>query len=238
MKPHLSSRTSAIGVALLAGLATQAAIVQPPTGRVLSDATSAGPQTLRNAVRQALTDARVTRTETGVTGVPSVQYSENFDSVCAAGSPPSPYAPPAGFIVHNVDGRTPAANVSYVTSAWVVREDFIIGPTTNCAMFSTSWYSPAGAADDWAVLPVQVTPTANTRLSWEGLAPDALYPDGYEVRYSTTGTNPADFLANAPLMTVPAEAATWTARNTSLGAQAGTPNTSPSATTATTSSCS
>ena len=224
MKSHLSSRIpSAIGVALLAGIATQPAIAQPPPARILSETTTTPPQTLRNAVRQALSETRTTRTEVGPTGAPSVQYSENFDSVCAAGSPTQPYAPPAGFTVHNVDGRTPAANVAYVTSAWVVREDFIVGPTTNCAMFSTSWYSPAGAADDWAVLPVQVTPTANTKLSWEGFAPDAAYPDGYEVRYSTTGTNPADFLANAPLLTVPAESAAWTPRSISLGTQAGTP---------------
>jgi len=150
-------------------------------------------------------------------------FFEDFNSVCAAGAPATPYLPPAGWTVHNVDARTPAGSVSWVTSAWVVREDFVSPTANNCAIWSTSWYSPAATADDWAVIPVQVTPQAATRLRWSELAPDALYPDGYEVRYSTAGTAPADFLLNPALLTVPAGASAWTSREISLAALAGTP---------------
>ncbi|ODU42074.1 MAG: hypothetical protein ABS96_29050 [Lysobacteraceae bacterium SCN 69-123] len=64
---------------------------------------------------------------------------------------------------------------------------------------------------------------ASTRLRWSDLAPDASYPDGYEVRYSTAGTAPADFLLNPALVTVPAAPSVWTNREISLAALAGTP---------------
>jgi hypothetical protein len=150
-------------------------------------------------------------------------FFEDFNSVCAEGAPAAPYSPPAGWRVDNVDGRTPAANVSWVSSAWVVRERFTTSVANDCAIWSTSWYTPAGAANDWAVIPLQVTPQASTRLRWSDLAPDASYPDGYEVRYSTAGTAPTDFLLNPPLLTVPAAPSVWTNREISLAALAGTP---------------
>src|SRR5690606_281463 len=58
---------------------------------------------------------------------------------------------------------------------------------------STSWYSPAGTADDWITSPSFVVPAGNPFLIWEEYAPDAQYADGYEVRISTTGNTTADF---------------------------------------------
>lgn len=150
-------------------------------------------------------------------------YFEDFNSVCAAGAPAAPYLPPAGWTLHDVDARSPNGQVSWVSSAWVVRERFTTSAPNDCAIWSTSWYTPEGAADDWAVIPVQVTPLASTRLRWSDLAPDASYPDGYEVRYSTAGTAPADFLLNPALVTVPAAPSVWTNREISLAALAGTP---------------
>ena len=161
---------------------------------------------------------------------PNILFSVNFDSDCSQDppapppSPPSPFATPLGFTVTNADMRTPAGAVAYVTDAWIVREDFSFN-VTDCAMFSTSWYNPAGAADDWAAFPAaSFTPTDNTQLRWNAITYDPDYPDGYEVRYSTAGTTPANFLANPPLFTIGAENTNWTARSLMLpAALAGTP---------------
>lgn len=162
----------------------------------------------------------------------NILFSVNFDADCSQDppapppSPPSPWPAPLGFTVHNVDGRTPAGAVSYVNQAWIVREDFAFN-VADCVMFSTSWYSPAGAADDWAAFPTAaagpIVPTASTRLRWNAVTYDASYRDGYEVRYSTAGTAVADFLANPVLFSTPAENTAWTARELSLAALAGTP---------------
>ncbi len=140
-------------------------------------------------------------------------FEETFGTVPAGPSDPLP----AGWTAINADGLTPAANVSYVTDAWVVREDFVIDPTDAVAI-STSWYSPAGQADDWAITPPIVL-TANNSLSWEGYAPDPAYPDGYEVRLSTTTPTVAGM--TTLLATIPAEAQVWTQRSADLSAFAG-----------------
>ena len=126
---------------------------------------------------------------------------------------------PSGWGRINNDGLTPHPNVAYVTDAWIVREDFINDPNDSVA-FSTSWYTSPGTSDDWMYTPA-VSPTLATTLSWEGNAPDPAYPDGYEVRVSTTFPTVGGFLANPPLVTVPAENSTWTPRSVSLAPYAG-----------------
>lgn len=141
-------------------------------------------------------------------------YEESFDNDCVASTP---RPAPAPLTTHNVDGRIPDAQVAYVNNAWIVREDFKFN-VSNCAAFSTSYYNPVGAANDWLVLP-PITAAANTQLSWKAVTYDPAYPDGYEVRVSTGGGAPADF--TSLLHTVPQEASTWTTRQLSLGAFAG-----------------
>lgn len=143
----------------------------------------------------------------------TILYQENFGTACSS----TPAAVPAPLITHNVDGRTPAANVSYVNNAWIVRDDFA-RDAGNCAAFSTSWYAPTGDANDWLVLP-PVTAATGTRLSWRAVAYDALYRDGYEVRLSTGGSNPSDF--TVVLLTVGQEESAWTPHELSLAAYAG-----------------
>lgn len=143
----------------------------------------------------------------------AILYQENFGTSCSS----TPAAVPAPLTTHNVDGRTPAASVSYVNNAWIVRDDFA-REAGNCAAFSTSWYNPAGAADDWLVLP-QVAAAAGTRLSWRAVAYDPAFRDGYEVRLSTAGSNPSDF--TAVLLTVGQEESAWTTHELSLAAYAG-----------------
>jgi hypothetical protein len=123
---------------------------------------------------------------------------------------------PATWTLINADGLTPSANVAYVTDAWIGREDIVVNASDSVAI-STSWYSPAGASDDWLITPA-INITANNLLKWEANAPDAAYPDGYEVRISTTTPTTAGFLANPALLTIAAENSTWTNRTLDLEA--------------------
>ena len=111
---------------------------------------------------------------------------------------------PSNIILYNNDGRTPNSKVSWVNQAWVTHEDYNNKADT-CAV-STSWYSPAGAADDWMVIPKQTIATGDF-LIWRGWAPDQSYADGYEVKISTTDSAMNSFTTN--LHTVAAEGDPW-----------------------------
>jgi PKD repeat protein len=65
---------------------------------------------------------------------------------------------------------------------------------TNYVASSSSWFSPAGRANNWLIITTPLAPCATTVLDWwsapfEGPA----YMDGYKVLVSTTGTNTTDF---------------------------------------------
>jgi len=114
-------------------------------------------------------------------------FMEDFQAVTTSGN----YGDlPAGWTEHNVDARTPNSSVNFMgTHAWRVRnvsgEKFAI---------STSWYTPAGASNDWMVTPQISVPASGTPyLLYDVYAPDANFPDGYQVYVSTTGTAVADF---------------------------------------------
>ena len=125
---------------------------------------------------------------------------------------------PANFTLVNGDNNTPATNVAYVNDAWIVREDFIYDAADSVA-FSTSWYTPAGAADDWMITPA-ITLGNNTVLSWDAVAPDGTYADGYEVEIASS---PLDFAAGngINIFTMPAEGQAWTTHTVNLSAYAG-----------------
>jgi hypothetical protein len=120
-----------------------------------------------------------------------------------------------GWSLINVDGLTPDANVSFVTDAFVVIDQF--EPGMNFGAYSTSWYAPAGQADDWVITP-QITLGMASVLSWEAWAPDATFPDGYEVRISTAMPVVADFMANPALFTIANEADVFTPHMVDLAA--------------------
>jgi hypothetical protein len=128
---------------------------------------------------------------------------------------------PATFSLYNVDMRTPAGSVAFVNQAWIVRDD----PDRTIAdsvAISTSWYAPDGAADDWMVSPAITIPTGlNIQLTWEAIAFDADFRDGYEVRIFTAAPTDST-LANSTLaLTIAAENDTWTQRSLNLSAYAG-----------------
>ena len=163
-----------------------------------------------------------------------VLFHETFNNTptgcdtSAGGGGPGTLAFPAGWLLRNVDNRTPAANVAYVNEAWEVREDFNFN-VAECAAFSTSWYSPAGAADDWMWSPAVSLPAGSSRLSWRAVTYDPAYPDGYEVRVMVEPTTPTggtgvignQITSSTQVFSTAAEQSSWVARSVELGAYAG-----------------
>lgn len=157
-------------------------------------------------------------------------FQEDFDGIGGAtAGGAGTYSFPAGWLKRNVDNRTPAASVSYVNEAWERREDFANNVTDSCA-FSTSWYSPAGAADDWMWTPLIGPLPANCILKWNAVTYDASYPDGYSVRIMTSSQGPPtggtgvignQVTNSTQVFSIAAENTTWTARQLSLNAYAG-----------------
>jgi hypothetical protein len=122
---------------------------------------------------------------------------------------------PAGWTLFNVDGLTPATNVAYVNDAWIVSD--VINPAVNFSLLSTSWYTPVGTSDDWAITP-SIALTATTELSWIANAPDANYADGYEVYVSRSTQDVAGCMANAAVFSIAAEASVFTPHTVDLAA--------------------
>lgn len=158
-----------------------------------------------------------------------VIFREDFDGIAgptAGGA--GTYTFPTGWLLRNVDNRTPNAQVAYINEAWERREDFGQNVGDSCA-FSTSYYSPAGPADDWMWTPLINIP-ANAVLKWRGKAYDPLYPDGYEVRIMKsadgtptggTGSLGNQVSASTQVFSVANEASAWTNHTVNLAAFAG-----------------
>lgn len=94
---------------------------------------------------------------------------------------------------------------------------------SDSAAFSTSWYAPAGQADDWMWTPaINLTGSGPTMLSWNAVAYDPLFPDGYEVRIMTVAPTGATGVlgnmvsASTLLLSVAAENTTWTNRSVDI----------------------
>ncbi len=165
-----------------------------------------------------------------MTASAQVLYSEDFDGIggpTAGGA--GTYSWPSNMLKRNVDNLTPAATVSYVNEAWERREDFSFNVADSCA-FSTSWYTPAGTANDWMWTPLVAGINAGTTLSWNAVTYDPSYPDGYEVRIMTSASGPPtggpgvignQITGSTQVFTIPAENTVWTPRTVSLAAFAG-----------------
>jgi hypothetical protein len=159
-----------------------------------------------------------------------VLFQEDFDNIggpTAGGA--GTYTFPAGWFLRNVDNRTPAGAVSYVNEAWERREDFNFSVVDSC-VFSTSWYTPAGTSDDWMWTPLIGPIQPNTILSWNGVAYDPMYQDGYEVRIMTAASGPPtggtgvignQLTSSTQIFATAAEASSWTAHSVNLNAYAG-----------------
>ncbi|MBK9982802.1 MAG: T9SS type A sorting domain-containing protein [Saprospiraceae bacterium] len=159
---------------------------------------------------------------------PLVLFSEDFDGIPGPTSGGAgTYTFPPGWLKVNVDNRTPNAQVSYINEAWERREDFQNNVADSVA-FSTSYYTPVGAADDWMWTPPVLLQPSSV-LNWNAKAYDPLFPDGYEVRIMVAPSVPSGSTgalgnmvsASTLLLNIPNENATWTARSISLSAYVG-----------------
>jgi hypothetical protein len=114
------------------------------------------------------------------------------------------------------------------TTGWAVGYSSMEADTF---LVSTSWLDTNTYVRRFIVSPVISSVTANSVLSWEAMAPDINYPDGYEVYITTntTGTLTANDFTTANRVFYLAdgntpgsgEEHTWTKRGVSLGAYAG-----------------
>ncbi len=153
----------------------------------------------------------------GMTGsyAQAVIFTEDFSGT-------SGVSLPAGWTEYNVDNKTVVSNLSgfnFGSHAWVTSANSTIAQSAgNRFVVSTSWYNPVGASDDWLVTPA-ITLTTSNAIKWMAKAQDPSFPDGYQVKISTTGNAIADFTTN--LLTVPAEASTWSLRSLDLSAYSG-----------------
>ncbi len=114
---------------------------------------------------------------------------------------------PAGWTTIDGDGGTYNANLGWVpnSGSWRILEDYDTTGVMDSAAVSSSWYDPIVPADDWMITP-QVTLGAAPQISYDEKAQDPAYPDGYELRISTTTPDAAGFNANPAIYTVGAGA--------------------------------
>ncbi|HWB75845.1 MAG TPA: choice-of-anchor J domain-containing protein [Nannocystaceae bacterium] len=125
---------------------------------------------------------------------------------------------PGGWTVIDEDMNTPNMAVDFVDAAWVVTD--VVEPGTNNAAYSTSWYTPAGQSDDWLITP-QFMVGATSQVRWFGFATDPNYADGYEVRISTTGDQPDDFMVETVLFSIDNEAQDFTFHTVDISSYSG-----------------
>ncbi|MBL4656579.1 MAG: choice-of-anchor J domain-containing protein [Flavobacteriales bacterium] len=122
---------------------------------------------------------------------------------------------PADMTTFDVDGGTPDPGVAGLgfdgtdATAWI--------GNGNTIGISHSWYTAPAASDDWMITPA-INLGANNTVYWDAVAFDPNFPDGYEVRISTTTPTVAGCLANAALFTIVAEDTVWTAQSVDLAA--------------------
>jgi len=119
----------------------------------------------------------------------NVLFSENFNASTTL---------PEDWVVYDVDGNTPH-NASLYTEAWIIRT--IEG---NNIASSTSWYEPAGQADDWLVSPKIEIPTNGTYILVFDAMTNQGFHDGFKLYISTSGNTVADF-NQPPLIDIPVD---------------------------------
>lgn len=110
---------------------------------------------------------------------------------------------PNDITIVDSDGNTPNINVNNFTNAWVAGNDY--DDENDGVANSTSWYNPAGTADDWLILPA-ITLGKHAQLTWVAQAPDFVYPDGYEV-YVGFSNDVDELLLTSPVFSIAAESA-------------------------------
>ena len=100
-------------------------------------------------------------------------FYEDFDNVGGptAGGAGTYSFPPAGYC--NVDNFLPIRLL--VISTKPGKEERIFHLMGDSVAFSTSWYTPAGIANDWMWTPLIGPITSNSLLSWNAVAYDPAF---------------------------------------------------------------
>ena len=126
---------------------------------------------------------------------------------------------PETFTRYDRDGNEPSRSMKRYGlengTAWAV-----FAEAGNSVAVSGSWYKEVAQSDDWLVTPAIHVTDARAILSWRACAIDAEHPDGYSVYISDKGNRPEDFTGK-PVLTIPAEVATWMVYFLPLEAYAG-----------------
>jgi len=116
---------------------------------------------------------------------------------------------PAGWTTINNDGLTPDTAVGFISDAWVITPDLDNPTSGDSVATSTSWYSPAGTADDWLISPSVSLGTFGNKLSFKAKSYDGSFPDGFQV-FASTHNVIDSFIQQDTLLTVTAQSPYWT----------------------------
>ena len=116
---------------------------------------------------------------------------------------------PAGWTTINNDGLTPDTSVGFISDAWVITPDLDDPTSGDSVATSTSWYSPAGTADDWLISPSVALGTFGNKLSFKAKSYDGSFPDGFQV-FASTHNVIDSFIQQDTLLTVTAQSPYWT----------------------------
>lgn len=109
------------------------------------------------------------------------------------------------------DKRVVHPNVAGIGPSFSVGD---IGGARGNVANATSWFNPAGRADNWLITPKMKIEGENVVMQWKALAQDRNFRDGYRVKVSTTDNSPSSFTEE--LLVVNMENASWTDRSIDL----------------------
>lgn len=124
---------------------------------------------------------------------------------------------PASWTRIDLDGLVPQASVSFVNNAWVAYEDVDSVGTGDSVAVATSYYNPAGSANDWMITPAITLKNHGNILSWQVKSQDPSYPDGYDVFVTNTAPVPDSFVVpGRRFFQTDFELPDWTNRQVSL----------------------
>lgn len=105
---------------------------------------------------------------------------------------------PTGWELIDNDNLVPFnnPNVNFMTKAWNVIEDYDSLGIGDSILVATSWFTNGGDADNYLISPAITLGNYGNYVSFDLKSVDASNPDGFQVLYSTGGTNINNFTSN------------------------------------------
>ncbi len=132
---------------------------------------------------------------------------------------------PANFSMFDMDSLMTNVDVRRFSDAWITQDanfsgSFGTSPDTVAA--STSWYSPAGASDDWMFTSGIPLPTNSViNLTWEALRADSTLDEKYEVRVLSAAPTVQNLALSTPVFADSSLSGSWETLSANLSAFAG-----------------